>query len=87
MQIHKYYESRKLARERWRKSEHGRKWTQNYMRAYRRRPEVKARYHDYYVKNKLHWGNITQTRNQYFRDNDFLHSTNTERFINYEKNN
>ena len=57
------------------------------MRAYRRRPEVKARYHDYYVKNKLHWGNITQTRNQYFRDNDFLHSTNTERFINYEKNN
>ena len=54
MQIHKYYDSRKLARERWRKSEHGRKWTQNYMRAYRRRPEVKARYHDYYVKNKLH---------------------------------
>ncbi|ANS05488.1 hypothetical protein [uncultured phage_Deep1-GF2-KM23-C739] len=83
----KYYESRKLARERWRKTEHGRKWTQDYMKEYRRRPEVKARYHDYYVKNKLAWGNITQTKNQFARDNDFLNSTNTERFTNYEKRN
>ncbi len=29
---HKYYASRKLARERWRKSEHGKLYTQNYMR-------------------------------------------------------
>jgi len=62
--IHKYYESRKLARERWRKSEHGKLYTQNYMREYRRRPEVKARYHEYYIKNKMIWGRITEFKNE-----------------------
>ena len=40
--MHKYYESRKIARERWRKTEHGKNWTQDYMREYRARPYVKA---------------------------------------------
>jgi len=62
--MHKYYESRKLARERWRKTDHGKKWTQDYMRAYRKRPEVKAKYHEYYVKNKMNWGRITESRHE-----------------------
>ena len=71
--MHKYYESRKMARERWRKTEHGKKWTQEYMRKYRARPYVKAKYHEYYVKNKMCWGNI--------KENDILNADNTERFI------
>ena len=32
------------------------------MKAYRSRPEVKAKYHEYYLKNKLHWGEITKAK-------------------------
>ena len=32
------------------------------MRAYRARPEVKARYHEYYVQNKQHWGGIKKAK-------------------------
>ena len=60
--MHKYYESRKIARENWRKTEHGKKWTQNYMKEYRSRPKVKVKYHEYYVKNKEHWGEITKAK-------------------------
>ena len=60
--MHKYYESRKIARERWRKTEHGKKWTQDYMREYRARPYVKNRYHEYYVKNKMFWGEIKKEK-------------------------
>ena len=60
--MHKYYESRKIARENWRKTEHGKKWTQNYMKEYRSRPKVKVKYHEYYVKNKEHWGEIKKAR-------------------------
>ena len=60
--MHKYYESRKIARERWRKTEHGKNWTQTYMKEYRSRPEVKAKYHEYYVKNKMVWGEIGTAR-------------------------
>jgi len=59
---HKYHESRKAARERWRKSEHGKKWTQDYMREYRSRPHVRERYHIYYVNNKLNWGRIKEAK-------------------------
>ena len=59
---HKYYESRKIARERWRKSEHGKKWTQDYMREYRSRPHVREKYHIYYVDNKLNWGRIKEAK-------------------------
>ena len=60
--MHKYYESRKIARERWRKTEHGKNWTQDYMREYRTRPYVKAKYHEYYVKNKMFWGEIKKEK-------------------------
>ena len=43
------------------------------MRKYRARPYVKAKYHEYYVKNKMCWGNI--------KENDILNADNTERFI------
>mgnify|MGYP003155592140 FL=1 len=62
--MHKYYESRKIARERWRKTEHGKKWTQDYMREYRARAYVKARYHEYYVKNKMFWGEIKKAKQE-----------------------
>ncbi len=34
------------------------------MREYRRRPEVKARYHEYYVNDKMIWGRITEYKNE-----------------------
>jgi len=71
----KYYASRKIARERWRQTDHGKQWTRDYMREYRRRPDVKARYHQYYVDNKLNWGRIREAR-----ENENLHAENTERF-------
>jgi len=49
------------------------------MKAYRERPYVKAKYHEYYVVNKMHWGEITKAKQQ---ENDLLHTKNTERFIN-----
>jgi len=60
----RYSDRRKRARERWRKSERGKKWTQEYMREYRSRPEVKARYHEYYVKNKMNWGRIKKAKDE-----------------------
>ena len=47
------------------------------MRSYRKRPYVKAKYHEYYIVNKMHWGEITKTKEQ---DNDNLHVINSERF-------
>ena len=32
------------------------------MKEYRSRPEVKVKYHEYYVKNKEHWGEIKKAR-------------------------
>ena len=78
---HKYYPSRKRARQRWRKTEHGKQWTRDYMREYRQRPEVKARYHQYYVNNKLNWGRIREAReNEVYNNNENLHAENSERF-------
>ena len=77
------------------------------MKEYRNRPYVKAKYHEYYVKNKQHWGEITKAKERKaknwggirqenedikrlheewaikngYRDNDYLHVTNTERII------
>jgi len=58
----KYGEARKRARLRWAHSEHGKELTRNYMKEYRSRPEVKAKYHEYYVKNKKHWGEIIKAK-------------------------
>ena len=48
------------------------------MKAYRERPYVKAKYHEYFIVNKMRWGGITKSKEQ---DNDLLHAKNTERFI------
>ena len=58
----KYKESRGRARLNWAHSEHGKELTKNYMKEYRSRPHVKAKYHDYYIKNKAHWGEITKAK-------------------------
>ena len=58
----KYGKARKRARLRWANSEHGKELSKNYMKEYRNRPYVKAKLHEYYVKNKAHWGEITKTK-------------------------
>ena len=58
----KYGEARKRARLKWAQSEHGKELTRNYMKEYRSRPEVKVKYHEYYVKNKANWGEITKAK-------------------------
>ena len=88
----KYGEARKRARLNWARSEHGKTLTRTYMKEYRSRPHVKAKYHEYYVKNKQHWGEITKAKQRkangydssWYKDED-LHAINSERFTNYEK--
>ena len=58
----KYKESRRRARLNWAHSEHGKKLTKNYMKDYRRLPHNKEKAHEYYVKHKAHWGEITKTK-------------------------
>ena len=58
----KYKESRRRARLNWANSEHGKELSRNYMKEYRSRPYVKAKIHEYYVKNKAHWGEIKKAK-------------------------
>jgi hypothetical protein len=58
----KYGEARKRARLNWARSEHGKTLTKNYMKDYRRLPHNKEKAHEYYVKNKAHWGEITKNK-------------------------
>jgi len=58
----KYKESRRRARLNWAHSEHGKELTKNYMKTYRRLPHNKEKAHEYYVKNKAHWGEIVKAR-------------------------
>ena len=58
----KYGEARKRARLNWARSEHGKTLTRNYMKDYRRLPHNKEKAHEYYIKNKAHWGEITKAR-------------------------
>ena len=62
--MNKSKESRRIARLNWTHSEHGKKWLQDYMKEYRKRPEVKERDHKYYVKNKGRWGKITKEKKE-----------------------
>ena len=70
--------NRKEANRRYYKLEENKKQKRNYMKAYRTRPYVKAKLHEYYVVNKMHWGEITKSKQH---DNDNLQAKNTERFI------
>ena len=74
--------NRKEANRRYYELEENKEQKRNYMKAYRERPYVKAKYHEYYIVNKMRWGEITKSKEQ---ENDLLHEKNSERFINYEK--
>ena len=74
--------NRKEANQRYYKLEENKEQKRNYMKAYRERPYVKAKLHEYYIVNKMRWGGITKAKEQ---DNDLLNAENTERFVNYEK--
>ncbi len=63
-------ESKRRARKKWRQSEKGKAWD----KAYSHRDYVKAKAHDYYIKKKIREAS-----------NEWLHATNSERFINYER--
>ena len=58
----KYGEARKRARLNWARSEHGKELTRNYMKTYRRLLHNKEKAHEYYIKNKAHWGEITKAK-------------------------
>ena len=74
--------NRREANRRYYKLEENKEQKRSYMKAYRSRPYVKARLHEYYVANKANWGEITKARQ---RGNEELHRMNSERFVNYEK--
>ena len=48
--------NRKEANQRDYKLEENKEQKRNYMKEYAKRDDVKARAHEYYVKNKAHWG-------------------------------
>ena len=71
--------NRKEANQRYYKLEENKQQKRDYMKAYRERPYVKAKLHEYYIINKMRWGGITKAKEQ---ENDLLHAENTERFTN-----
>jgi hypothetical protein len=54
--------NRKEANQRYYKLEENKEQKRNYMKAYRTRPYVKAKLHEYYVVNKMQWGEITKAK-------------------------
>ena len=44
---------RKLYRKVWVTTDHAKKWQRDYFREYRKRPYVKARAHEYYLRKKV----------------------------------
>ena len=54
--------NRKEANQRYYKLEENKQQKRDYMKAYRKRPYVKAKLHEYYVVNKMRWGEITKAK-------------------------
>jgi len=54
--------NRKEANQRYYKLEENKEQKRNYMKAYRERPYVKAKCHEYYRVNKMHWGEIKKAK-------------------------
>ena len=54
--------NRKEANQRYYKLEENKEQKRNYMKTYRTRDYVKAKSHEYYIVNKMHWGEITKTK-------------------------
>ena len=54
--------NRKEANQRYYKLEENKEQRRDYMKKYRSRPYVKAKLHEYYIVNKMHWGEITKAK-------------------------
>jgi hypothetical protein len=54
--------NRKEANQRYYKLEENKEQKRNYMKTYRTRDYVKAKSHEYYIVNKMHWGEITKAK-------------------------
>lgn len=76
--MHKYNESRKRARLRWRQSDKGKAWD----KAYTQRDYVKKKAHEYYIEKKIrdYQKEMDELKNN---NNDLLHAQNSIRFVNY----
>ena len=57
--------NRKEANQRYYKLEENKEQKRNYMKAYRERPYVKAKSHEYYIVNKMQWGEIKKKKNNW----------------------
>ena len=57
--------NRKEANQRYYKLEENKEQKRNYMKAYRTRDYVKAKYLEYYIVNKMHWGEITKSKKKW----------------------
>ena len=64
--------NRREANQRYYKLEENKEQKRDYMKAYSKRPEVKAQAHEKYLRRKIQEAS-----------NEGLHAKNTERFINY----
>jgi len=60
--------NRKEANQKYYKLEENKEQKRNYMKAYRTRPYVKTKLHEYYVTNKMHWGEITKAKQKKARN-------------------
>ncbi len=94
--MHKYYESRKRARKKWRQSEKGKAWD----KAYSRRMHVRMKRHEYYIERMIREASSKKLNSESqkirdlheewaiengYRDNENLNIENTERFVHYDE--
>ena len=93
--------NRKEANQKYYKLEENKEQKRNYMKNYSKQDDIKAKAHEYYMANKMHWGEKNKKKwgtirqeteegkrlheewaiKNGYRDNDSLHSTNTERLV------
>ena len=57
--------NRKEANQRYYKLEENKEQKRNYMKTYRTRDYVKAKSHEYYIVNKMQWGEIKKKKNNW----------------------
>ena len=74
--MHKYSESRKRARLKWRQSDKGKAWD----KSYEQRDYVKKKAHEYYIEKKIrdYQKEMDELKNN---NNDLLHANNSTRFV------
>ena len=57
--------NRKEANQRYYKLEENKQQKRDYMKSYRTRDYVKAKSHEYYIVNKMQWGEITKGKKKW----------------------